>query len=99
MGKERLKGEGDRAMQVLRVVNQEGLPVETPVFATRNKAQNFFVDLKRSGFFDDEYDDPKIVELDNGFAVVVVDKIDGKHSFVDVRCPYLAARPGLLRER
>ena len=72
-----------RVARVARVANHEGFIVETPIFTTRDKAQNFLVELKRIGFFDDEYDDPKIVELENGFAVVVVDKLDGGHNFVD----------------
>ena len=72
-------------MIAARVANHEGFQVETPIFPTRDKAQNCLVELKRIGFFDDEYDDPKVVQLvqHKGFAVVVVDKLDGGHNFVD----------------
>jgi len=69
-------------MRVLKVYNPDGFPEETPIFTTLEKAQNFVVELKRIGFFDDETDTPKVLKLDDGFAVAVVDKIDGGTNYI-----------------
>jgi hypothetical protein len=69
----------------LKVSNPEGYRVETPVFESKKKASDFVGELAHVGFFDDETDSPRVVELGDGFVVAVDDTVDGGVNYVDAQ--------------